>query len=64
MINRLNKLLPNAEPTAMSGSPTQTTELIPVPSSGKDVAVASKTIPANDRPSPVLIAMTSADFVS
>ena len=62
IISRLKRLLPNAPPTARSGSPRTATALTPVPSSGSDVAVASRTTPTNVRPSPVLIAITSADF--
>ena len=54
MINRLNRLLPKASPAARSVSPTMRIELIPVPSSGSDVAVASITTPTKDRPKPVL----------
>ena len=62
MIKRLNRLLPNASPAARFTSPTSAIELTPVPSSGNDVAVASRTTPTKDLPSPVLRAITSADL--
>ena len=62
MMNRLNRLLPKASPTARSGASTSVMALTPVPSSGREVAVASKTTPMNDRPKPVFSAITSADF--
>ena len=54
IINRLTMLAPRALPAARSGWSTRRIELRPVPSSGKDVAVASRTTPTNDLPSPVL----------
>jgi hypothetical protein len=67
MIRRLNKLLPKASPAAKfapSGPPTKDTALTPVPSSGKEVAVAKSTTPTKERPNPVLNAITSAFFVN
>ena len=61
-MNRLNRLLPKASPTARSGASTSVMALTPVPSSGKEVAVASRTTPMNERPNPVLSAMMSADL--
>ena len=63
MIIRLKRLLPNAAPIAMSGAPTRATELTPVPISGREVAVARRTTPANDLPMPVFEAIISAVFV-
>ena len=60
IIKMLNILLPNASPAARSGSPTKRIELSPVPSSGKDVAVARRITPINERPYPVFSAITSA----
>ena len=67
MIMRLKILLPNASPAARlapDSPPTRRTELMPVPNSGNDVAVANNTTPTNDRPRPVLKAITSADLVN
>ena len=61
-MRRLKMLLPKASPAARSGSLYSVIELTPRPNSGSEVAVASNTTPMNDLPSPVLIAMTSADF--
>ena len=67
IISRLNILLPKASPAARSAPlfpPIAATELIPIPNSGNQVAVAKSTTPTNDLPNPVLNAITSADFVS
>ena len=55
-------MLPNAPPTARSGSPRRQPRLPPSPAPAATWAVASSTTPTNVRPSPVLIAITSADF--
>ena len=64
---RLKMLLPNASPAARlapAAPPMRVTELIPVPNSGNDVAVANKTTPIKDLPRPVLKAIMSADLVN
>ena len=65
IINRLKRLLPKASPAARSAPsdpPIIVTEVIPVPNSGKEVAVASNTTPIKERPNPVLKAIMSADL--
>jgi len=47
MIKRFTMLLPKAAPAAKSGALEIVIELMPVASSGKEVAVANKTIPTN-----------------
>ncbi len=59
MISRFTILLPKAAPAAKSGAFASVIELIPVASSGKEVAVANKTIPTNVCPRPILIAIVS-----
>jgi hypothetical protein len=50
IINKLNILLPNTSPAANSGSLITKIDVIPVPSSGRDVAVASNNTPTNACP--------------
>ena len=67
IINRLKRLLPKASPAARSAPsdpPIIVTEVIPVPNSGKEVAVASNTTPIKERPNPVLKAIMSADLAN
>ena len=59
MINRLNTQLPRISPTAISGTWATITELTPVTSSGSEVTVASRMIPIQVPPIPVLSAMAS-----
>ena len=66
IISKLKILLPKTSPAAKltpSYPDITTTDVIPVPSSGSDVAVANMTTPTKERPKPVLIAITSADLV-
>ena len=62
IIKRLNILLPKTSPAARLGAFKLATALIPVPNSGKEVAVANNTTPTKDLPNPVFSAMTSADL--
>ena len=55
-------LLPKTSPAAKSGASRRDTAFIPMPSSGRDVAVANNTTPIKDLPNPVLVAILSADF--
>jgi len=59
IVIRLNRLLPKASPKARLGAPTKATALIPVNSSGKEVAVAMSNRPIHTPPSPVLSAIIS-----
>jgi hypothetical protein len=57
IIKRFTMLLPKAAPAAKSGALESVIELMPVASSGKEVAVANKTIPTNVWPRPSLVAI-------
>ena len=61
-MRRLKRLLPKASPAARSGESTRTMAATPVPSSGRDVAVASSRTPTKARLNPVLNEMMSADL--
>ena len=61
-ISKLKMLLPKTSPAAKSGASSLETAFIPVPNSGREVAVANKTTPIKDLPNPVLVAILSADF--
>ena len=58
-ITELNTQLPSASPTAMLGASAVVTALMPVNSSGREVAVAVRSRPIHERDRPVRCAMTS-----
>jgi hypothetical protein len=61
IIKRFTILLPKAAPAAKSGALASVIELMPVASSGKEVAVANKTIPTNVCPRPILVAILAEE---
>ena len=60
---KLTRFVPKASPAARSGTSNKAIELMPIPNSGIEVAVASITTPTNDLPNPVFSAIMSADRV-
>ena len=62
IIKRFTILLPKAAPAAKSGALASVIELMPVASSGKEVAVANNTIPTNVCPSPIFVAILSEEL--